>query len=229
MSDVVHLTTKDRQPITVESADGARNSPRLPSASADYSFADMGTDYEYFTPALITLAGGFDRDVVAEFVKHQTAGDPYLDPFAIDYDGEPFFVIPKTPQAPTLPEVEWSRRLYAIHRSVWFKCRDWINGIAFVNPADKSYTRLCFYEIELIDPIAARRPGVITQVPRFPVTVFAVSSTKRFSYLDANVPGPPKLVHEGPRQDTLIEAGHAGATEPDPHSLHKFKKRRNRT
>lgn len=228
MDEQGHLTTKDRHPIGVASADGSRDGPKLPSSVTGYAFVDMASDFEFFTPALITVAGGFDRDIVSEFVKHHPGPTDDTDPFALDYPPVPFFdgigIYPHPPRDGEL--VDWNRRIYAIPRDRWFLCRDFILGVAFTNPNEKVYCRLAAYELNLIDPIKMQKAGLLVEIPRFPVTVFAVSSTKRFSYLDPERNGPPALIHTAPRPDTILEGRQAGIQEPDPHGLHAYKKRR---
>jgi hypothetical protein len=223
MSDRAHLETTGQLPLDVKSAEATTDTPSPQDEGSKHSFIEMGADFEFFTPALAMAIGGFDRDIMEEFVKHHPAVSPDGDPFFIDH-AEPFFTgIPKTLFGDN--PVDWNRRIYGIQRERWFFCRDWLTGVAFFDPASKAYTRLGFYEIRLIDPIAVRRPGVITEIPRFPVTVIAVSSTKLFAYLDATCPGPPRVRREPPRQDIQVEAAHAGVQEPDPHALHRFRMR----
>lgn len=228
MEHVHHLQTTNQHPLTVASAPGSRVSLPVPSLASGFSFQDMGQDYEFFMPGLITAVGGFDRDVVSEFVRYHPASVPDGDPFVLDYAAVPFFTgIGRRPHPnPSEPLVDWDCRIYAIARERWVLCRDFILGIAFHNPADRSYTRLAFYELTLIDPIAIQRATVVATVPRFPVSVFAVSSNKRFSYLNPDGAGPPRLTHTAPQGETVQEAARAGTREPDPHSLHTYKKRR---
>ena len=71
-----HGDLTDKHPLRVVAGDGGRDAPRLPSLAADYSFGDMGTDFVFFVPSLVAIAGGFDRDIVAEYVKLHPAPVP---------------------------------------------------------------------------------------------------------------------------------------------------------
>jgi hypothetical protein len=223
--DEAHGDLTNKHPLRVATADGSRSGPRLPSLEADYSFAEMGSDFEFFVPQLVAIAGGFDRDVVSEYVMHQPAPTPGGDPFALDFSGAPFF---RGLGITTIGGVaaDWDRRIYAIVRDRWFHCRDWILGVGFVDPKRNIYTRLGCYELKITDPIAARRGGVITSPPTFPVTIFATSSTKRLGWLDPGTGGPPRLAFRDPEPATVVEGAAAMKDGPDPHGLHRFKKRR---
>ncbi len=218
-----HIEARDKGLITVESVEPIKDKINTVVEPSFRSFIEMGVDYEFFTPALAMAVGGFDRDIVQEFVLHHPGANEDADPFAIDAD-EPFFVGIGIQERDD-KKIDWDRRLYGIVRDRWFLCRDFLSAIAWVDPNTKTYSRLGFHEFPLIDPVAVRRGGIITEIPRFPVTSFAVSSTRRFSYLNPARPGKPQLVHEPPKAAILQEARAAGLPDPDPHGLHRFKSR----
>jgi len=183
-----------------------------------HTLSDMSEDVEFFTTALISTAGNFDRDPVVEFNRrHETSVAAEL-PFALDY-AKPFFsglgigLLAGSP-------VNWDRRLYGIVRDRWELCRDTIGGIAIMDKDSGFYARVAFYEIEIPDLPAIKKMSVVDHVPTVPCTVFAVSSNKAFSYLvPAAFPNLPSLCVEPPKPDVKIEGAGVLGPPPNPESL----------
>ncbi len=191
---------------------------RVEQQKQSHTLTDMTADIEFFTTALICTAGNFDRDPVVEFNRMNPTDVQAELPFAIDYN-EAFFSGLGVGLLAGHP-VNWDRRIYGIVRDRWELCRDMIGGIAIMGRENAFYAKLAFYEMQMPDLPAIKKMAVIDHVPYVPITVFAVSSNKAFSYLQpAEFPNLPSLVTEPPKDDVKIEGSRVLGPPPSPESL----------
>lgn len=209
--------TREGPPLIVEEQDHGTPQHDRPADENRFSFSEMAKDYEFFTSALLTSHGGFDRDPVVEFGQHNPACGADGFPQAIDVIDDKFFQGIGCHSLLGEP-VDWDRRIYAIIRERWNLCRDFISGISWCDQSRKFYGRVNFYEIQLLDLGKVKRGGVIAAPPLFTVTVFGATTTDGFYYLSppASVGDFPFLVVEPPRADLLLESQAIVGTELNP-------------
>lgn len=197
-------------PLGVELKSAGRPDDGHTEAKPDkYTLTDMAKDIEFFTTALICVAGRFDRDPVVEFMRHNPSDNPDLLPFAIDHQYPFFNGIGVGLAAGQV--VDWDRRLYGIHRDRWTQCRDFIGGILVYHRPSKFYARMMFNEIEIVDQFKLKQTTIVNKLPTVPITVFGVSSTHSFVYLEPReYPKLPHVKSLPPRPNIRHEAVAAG-------------------
>lgn len=188
------------KPVTIQPDQVSSPTREQPQVGTADTLTKLAREYEFFTPALICLLGRFDRDPVVEFNHHMPDPDAALQPFELDLD-KPLFDLP--PGLLAGRAVQWSRRLYGIHRERWPDCRDFISGITMM-AADRSFwARPCFYELALPDHSAIADTPLLTKIPTVTVTVFGLSTNAAFFWLApaAHALGLVTLKQEAPRLD----------------------------
>lgn len=187
-------------------------------ARSHHTLLDMSKEFEFFTTGVIHATTIFDRDPIAEFNNRFPADSNDDLPMAIDY-ANPFFKGLGVGLISGMP-VNLDHRLYAIRRHRWEAIRNCICGIAMMHRSTAFYAKLAFYEMEIVDPFALKKMTVVTKVPSVPITVFAVSSNKSFSYLQAaQFPELPSLVNEPPKPEIVAEGKGVLGPPGSPESL----------
>lgn len=185
-------------PITVDATTVTPGDQPVEAVPQRHTLADLAVDHEFFTPGVILAASPFDRDPVSEALQRL----PHLAPMAIDA-AEPFFSGLGVHTCADGP-VNFDHRLYLIPRDDWESLRDCIAGIAMVSQAEKFYGRVNFYETTLPDIFAIKQKVVLESIPQVPLTVFGVSSTKMFAYLEPHG-NLLRLVKAPPRPEADVE------------------------
>lgn len=204
-------------PFDREAATGKQNYDTL---------TDMSRELEFFTPALMVTAGGFDRDPVVEYLKFRNVQDPALAPFFIDY-ARPFFegfgvglLLDRV--------INWNHRLYAIRRELWADFRDTLAGMAWADQKRRTYTRSCFHELEIVDETLMHKKGeILPGLPMLTITVFAVSSNKRRSCIAAALKPPHTrayVAHLLPEPAMVMEADRVLGPPLSPETLSRNRK-----
>jgi hypothetical protein len=213
------VTERVGPPIKVEQHDVGRADREVArQAKEKHTLLDMASEYEFFTTALVNIAGNFDRDPVIEFNKYHPTSVPGELPFAIDCK-QPFFKGLGTGLLVGHP-VNWDRRIYGIVRERWDLCRDTIGGIALMGKAG-FYARVCFYELRMLDPTSMAQNKFLSELPIITVTVFAVSSNRNFSHIlpAVDVHSLPSLQVDDPLPDIMIEGKQVTGPPPKPEHL----------
>lgn len=204
--DGVHPTHLDREgpPLQgVEQHDaGKPDDDRVAGLPTHQTLVDMAAEFEFFTPALICIAGRFDRDPVVEYNRQFPRIDEVERPFYVDYSMAFFeglgdgFVAGQP--------VNWDRRIYGVRRSRWEHLRDTLAGIAIKHTPSKFFAKIGFYEMPLVDPYALKKMPVVDKLPTVTITVFGVSSNKLFTWLEPRqYPALPLKSERLPDQDTI--------------------------
>lgn len=169
----------------------------------------MRREFEFFTVGVLHVAiPGLNRDLFRDFLR--TTKSPRSHGIAGVFFGARVFnglgirtVCEK--------EVDFDRMVYAVHKTVWKDCLEFIGGAAFIAPATGETYRTVVYTIPLVDADALRKMRIVTELPTVPLTVFAVNGPRQFSYLTvADYPalatlktGPAKTAAELAAMETV--------------------------
>ena len=201
------IERKDQHPLTTEQHRiEALRGATVAEAHKKHTLVDLAAEYAFFTTALICTVGRFDRDPVIEFNRAFPPEGPDGLPFAIDTGRGKFFQGIGTGLLAGLP-VNWDHRLYGIVHERWELLRDFIGGIAITDSKTGHYARVCFYQMNIVDPTSLGR--VTKGIPMIPITVFGISSKQNFVYIAPPQNPPldyPTPVFEPPRTDLTVEA-----------------------
>lgn len=148
----------------------------------------MQREFEFFTVGVLHAAiPGLNRDLFRDFLRTITApGHGVAGVFfgARVFNGLGTRVV-------CAKEVDFDRMVYAVHKTVWKDCLEFIGGAAFIDPGTGEAYRTVVYTIPLVDADALRKMRIVTALPTVPLTVFAVNGPRQFSYL--TVPDYPAL------------------------------------
>lgn len=182
-----------------------------------HTLLDLGEHFEFFTTALLITHGLFDRDPLVEFNAAHPVDHEELRPYAID-SRFPFFQ--NLGQSIVGDQfVDWDHRLYAIERSRWPKCYNFINAISMFERRRHHYARVCSHHLTIVDPLALHGGKLYDALPEIEVTVFAVSTNRHFVHLFPAI-DPPRtraFPHVGPpREATILEGQAVLGPPPDP-------------
>lgn len=164
-----------------------------------HTISDMVRDgFVFFTPALITTHGLFDRDPVVEFNRTHSTEDEAERPFFIDcqfpfFDGLGFgFAAGQF--------VNWDHRLYGICKANWGALCGFIKALAWYDPKRYNYARVGSHKLRIVDPTALHGSGIVLDaLPTIEITVFCVSTYRGFVWISPAL-DPPRT-HPFPRVD----------------------------
>ena len=178
-----------------------------------YTMDDLQRAFVFCTTGVLHAAiPGIHRDLVKDFLRTvpEVATTSGIGMFTSQ--GSPFFsgLGKHVLQG---QEVDMDRTLYAVRKDVWPACRAFIGGAMFVDPATNEAYRIVMYDVNMVDRVTLSKPGIITEMPVVPVTVFAVNSSKCFSYLTVGDPmdipafvtGPSKTAEDFTAMEQLDE------------------------
>jgi len=204
-----HVSRDGKVPITemVQEMGKEALKPVAPLNSSS-TLQDMSRDYAFFSPGVISAVTAFDRDPVMEYCRICSDLPEADRPLAIDYSQKFFNGLGIRYVGGTV--IDLDRRLYAIAKPLWERCRDVIAGIAIIDRSREFLATTLYYEIAMVDPFALRRMCVVTELPTVGVTIFGISANTGISYLaPLQYPALPQLVTEPP----TVEAVQAYAAE----------------
>ena len=173
-------------------------------AAPKHTLSDLSREFRFFTVGVLYAAiPKLHRDLVKDFIASmpELAASSGIGMFSSQ--GSSFFSGLGTHLVHN-QYLDMDRVLYAVRNDAWEDCRAFIGGARFIDPATCNMHRILLYKIPVVDRVRLAKPGIITELPTVPVTVFAVTSDTQFSYLTAAtypaVPtltvGPPKTVEE---------------------------------
>ena len=163
---------------------------------------DMSRDYAFFSPGVINAVTAFDRDPVMEYCRICSDLPESDRPLAIDYSQKFFNGLGIRYVGDAV--IDLDRRLYAIPKTRWPRCRDVIAGIAIIDRTRDFLATTLYYELGMVDPFALRKMTVVTELPTVAVTIFGISANTGISYLaPLRYPALPRLVTESPTADAV--------------------------
>lgn len=165
--------------------------------------------WRLFTPSLICTHGRFDRDPIMEFrAAHPDIMDAEA-PFTVDCERPFFSGIGLGVLGPRGQVVDWDRRLYGAHDSIWQRLYDFLIGLTIYERKSYHYARVGSHLLNIIDQTSMGVGLPRESLPQLSVTVFCVSGYRSFAYI-APAKDPPRtlpyLQVEAPRQDIKREA-----------------------
>jgi hypothetical protein len=173
-----------------------------PVVKKSHTLTDLSAEFEFFTTGVILAATPFDRDPVAEFLQTRPPATPELAPKAID-SIRPFFTGLGKHRCNN-QIIDFDHRLYMIHRDAWEDLRDTISGIAMLFRDKAFFGRVNFYETKMVDIFLLKKQQFLPSLPEVPLTVFGVSTTETFAYLERR--GELlALIKEPPRPESQVE------------------------
>lgn len=156
----------------------AADEPVLPASAP--TMVTMQREFEFFTVGVLHAAiPGLSRDLFRDFLRTITAPSHGI---AGMFFGARVFNGLGT-KVVCEKEVDFDRMVYAVHKTVWKDCMEFIGGAAFIDPATGETYRTVIYTIPLVDSDALRKMRIVTSLPTVPLTVFAVNGPRQFSYL----------------------------------------------
>ncbi len=169
---------------------------------AKYTLTDLQRAFVFCTTGVLHAAiPGIHRDLIKDFLRTvpEVAATSGIGMFTSQ--GSPFFSgLGK--HALQGQEVDMDRIVYAVRKDVWPACRAFIGGAVFVDPHTNESHRIVMYDIQIVDRVTLAKPGIITELPTVPVTVFAVNSARCFSYLSVGQPTDIPALVTGPAKTT---------------------------
>jgi len=214
------------QPGEVEEADaGPVEGEPTPIAEVDHTLGDMVRDgFVFFTPALITTHGLFDRDPIVEFRRNHPEVTDDQAPFAVDCDF-PFFQ-GLGHGLLTGQFINWNNRLYGIHGDYWEKLHRFISALAMFDAKRYHYAKVGWHPLQLVDPTALHSGSILAEIPAIPITVFCVSGYRGFAYIEPASDPPrtlPFLKLKPPEKELQEEAEVLLGPPARPDELAKYK------
>ena len=141
-----------------------------------------GTGFSFFTPALLFMYGGFDRDPVVEFGSYYSCVSSSR-VFCVDLkrDHEFFFRGIGTAPAPgSRTTVNWDKRLYVSPQDMTDSCFAFLGGLGWSCPKTQFFGRTFAYDISIPDPTVSPTQ----QPPDISVRVFGVVAADFVVFLD---------------------------------------------
>ena len=145
-------------------------------------------EFEFFTVGVLHAAiPGLNRDLFRDFLR--TVASPSLGVAGVFFGARVFNGLGT--RTVCEKEVDFDRMVYAVHKTVWKDCLEFIGGAVFIDPTTGESYRTVVYTIPRVDSDALRKMRIVTSLPAVPLTVFAVNGPRQFSYL--TVPDYPAL------------------------------------
>jgi len=181
--------------------------------AAVHTLGDMvANGFTFFTTALLTKFGGFNRDPIVEYLRARDL-EPDAQPFRIDCE-RPCFQGLGPDVLPTGEVVNWDHRLYGVVDELWKDVRDFIGAIAWYDNATASYSRVAYHDVQIVDPTET---VVTSLLPAVAITVFAVMGNKQ-TVVMSPAEDPPRtrpFPRRGdPREDICTEAATILGSQP---------------
>lgn len=214
------------QPGEVQQADaGPVEGEPTEVTQSKHTLGDMAKDgFVFFTPALITTHGLFDRDPLVEFRRHHPHIKDDLAPFAIDCE-RPFFqgighgIV-------NGQFIDWNHRLYGMHSQHWEELHRFLSALAMYDAKRYHYAKIGWHHLVIVDPTAMASDKVLTEIPRIRITVFCVSGYRGFAYIEPAKDPPrtlPYLKLKPPERELQEEAEALLGPPANPEELAKYK------
>lgn len=190
-----------------------------------HTLGDMLNDgFCFFTTALITTHGLFDRDPLVEYRRNRPQLTDQDAPFAIDSQ-YPFF----SGIGHGLLNgqfINWDHRLYGVHKSHFDDLLKFVAAIAMYDQQRYHYAKVGWHPLIITDPTALHSGRILTEIPRIPITVFCVSGNRTFAYIEPAKDPPrtlPFLKLRAPDRAIQVEAEALLGPPADPSEFAKFK------
>lgn len=198
----------DLKPGEVKAVDEGKTDPTSTDVRVVDTLSGMVDDgFMFFTPALITTHGLFDRDPVMEYLKHNPRVDKGSSPFVVDcerafFSGLGYGVLDNK-------FIDWDRRLYGIHKELWPNLHAFLTGIGICNRETYYFARIGWHPLTIVDQTAMASGRILSEIPTIGITVFCISSNRAFAYIEPAKDPPrtlPYLQLRGPEQKIQQEA-----------------------
>jgi hypothetical protein len=194
-------------------------------AEVEHTLGDMVNDgFAFFTTALITTHGLFDRDPIVEFRRMNPQISDAEAPFAVDCQ-YPFFA--------GLGHgllngqfIDWNRRLYGIHREQWETLHRFVASLAMYDAKRYHYAKVGWHQLTIVDQTAMHSGNILTEIPRIPITVFCISGYRGFAYIEPAKDPPrtlPYLKLKPPEPELQAEAEALLGPPANPEQLAQYK------
>lgn len=190
-----------------------------------HTLGDMVNDgFFFFTTALVTTHGLFDRDPIVEFRRmHPKIADSDA-PFAVDCQ-YPFF----NGLGHGLLNgkfIDWNRRLYGVHGDYWEVLHRFVSSLAMFDAERYHYAKVGWHPLIIVDQTAMHTGAILTEIPSIPITVFCVSGYRGFAYISPAEDPPrtfPFLTLSPPKAELQAEAEALLGPPANPEQLAQHK------
>jgi hypothetical protein len=225
----IQIVREERGPLVVEAHDAPGQAGDQPVREEDLStLGDLQRDgFVLFTPALIVTHGLFDRDPIIEFNRtHETTAASER-PFQVDCDHPLFQHLGKSLVQGAL--IDWDRRIYGVHESIWEQLRDFVGAIALFDSKRYHYAKVGYHQLKIVD-VTALHGGVIQELPTVDIWVFFVSTYRYFAWM-APAKDPPRTLPfvqvDPPKPEIKAEAEAVLGPPPSPEQILNYRKSTN--
>jgi hypothetical protein len=154
------------------------------------SLGDLTREYALFTPALIFTHARLDRDPLQDFIMANSLTTE-TGPAIVDCQWPLFSGLGRTNYQNEL--VDWNRRIYGCPLDYWEKLRGFIGGIVITEASSLFYSKVGWYDLNIVDPFELHSGRVLDTVPAVSICVFMLSANRGVFYLEPATDPPRNL------------------------------------
>lgn len=197
----------EEAPSTVTAEVATGSGEPVATEAPSHTLTDLGQELRFFTTALLVTHGGFDRDVLFTYNALKPHADPDMRPIAADLE-QPIFQNLGLARLGNGPVVNWDHRLYMLHQSRFEELSRFLCAITIKHTARQELLRITAHVLMVVD--VTKLSGIVTgELPMIPVTVFGLSTNRRFVHM---VPADNPPITRArprtlpPRQEMIQEA-----------------------
>lgn len=179
-----------------------------------YTLRELTSEFMFFTPALVVLKGGLNRDLVAEAVA-STQLSAEQQPAVVDCQWPLFAQLrPSVIQdhvSGEASDIHWGHRLYMVPKDVWGGIEEFMRSVAVLSADRSMFGRAFSHLLQMVDPTTTQssKSKVVGELPYMPVTIIGFASHRATHYMaEASRPAIslPFPAEGMPRPDIVEEA-----------------------
>jgi hypothetical protein len=196
-----------------------------PVTEVEHTLGDMVKDgFAFFTTALVTTHGLFDRDPIVEFRRMHPQVTDDVAPFAVDCEQKFFQGLGHGLLNGQF--IDWDRRLYGIHSSYWKLLHGFVSSLAMYDAKRYHYAKVGWHQLVIVDQTAMHSGKILTEIPTVPITVFCISGYRGFAYIEPAKDPPrtlPFLKLKAPEPELQKEAEALLGPPANPEQFAQYK------